>query len=626
MRFELAGSLIRPDPLVLKFISNQNLDTLAYIELGYTHFDVICIGGGGGRGGGIDTANTGTTIKNYGGAGGGGGFHRVRGLLSALPDSPAIVIGSGGVAGTDHASNPALTTDGADGGASTFNANTCRASGGKGGKRAQSNSDSSPTFANGGDGGAGNRTIAGGGGAGGIAGTPSPTGPGTLGTKGVDGTLNNNIGKGGGGGAGGVGKYDGTINNPATSGGRGAYNPGDTSVYGPGGDPVGTKPGKASGAKASPLNGLPTVYGQSNGDGNGYDGIVIIRLTSNVTVTPPAPPPPNIFFGQIQRSFAFNKSVVAQGGTTPGGYGMGIYGAGTYPGSGTKYGAVSLPITFQAAVTGIKNNAINGVIAMPLTLQRVTSGNRSNKRTSVAEISLASGGIPTTRTNHSIKVKARTTTGSTGKIRAALYEGSVNRSGDLESSALTNSLALYTLAIPNAAAALITDYSNLSIRIWGNDEAGNALVFEVSELYLELPTSSGPTTHYGATSMATTFGVAVSGSGAKQTSVAEISLASHATPSVRSQHAIRVKARTTTGSTGKIRVALYEGSTNRSGNLEASGSLTNSLVEYTISIPDSAAATITDYSNLSIRVWGYDPAGNALVFEVSELYLRVPTA
>ena len=53
MRFELAGSLIFPVPLVLKFSSNQTFKPQDYIDLGFTHFDVICIGGGGGMGGGI---------------------------------------------------------------------------------------------------------------------------------------------------------------------------------------------------------------------------------------------------------------------------------------------------------------------------------------------------------------------------------------------------------------------------------------------------------------------------------------------------------------------------------------------------------------------------------------------
>src|SRR3954454_18284969 len=126
MRFELAGSLIHPDPVVIKFSTDQAFDKLHYLELGYTHFDVICIGAGGGRGGGIDTVETGTLIRNYGGAGGGGGFHRVQGLLDALPDSCPVVVGAAGAAGTEHASNPTLTTNGGDGGHSSFNDTTCR--------------------------------------------------------------------------------------------------------------------------------------------------------------------------------------------------------------------------------------------------------------------------------------------------------------------------------------------------------------------------------------------------------------------------------------------------------------------------------------------------------------------
>ena len=289
MRIELAGSLVIPDPMILRFTSDATFDTLKYIDLGYTHFDIICIGGGGGMGGGIDTANSGTLIKSFGGAGGGGGFHRVRGLLSALPDTCPIVVGLGGAVGTQHVSDPALTTDGEDGGTSSFHTNTCRASGGMGGKRVQSNSETVSTQANGGEGGVGNRTNPGGGDPGGVAGTPSATGPGTPGTGGTDGTFINNVGKGGGGGAGGVGKYGGVALNAATAGGRGAYNPGDTSVYGPGGSPsndpvtgaLNIVPGGASGAKTAPITGLPTLYGQSKGAYlPGDPGIVVIRLTA----------------------------------------------------------------------------------------------------------------------------------------------------------------------------------------------------------------------------------------------------------------------------------------------------------------------------------------------------------
>ena len=75
--------------------------------------------------------------------------------------------------------------------------------------------------------------------------------------------------KGGGGGAGGVGKY-GLGKQPAIryNGGRGSYNPGDTSFTGQeilqDKDPTSgynVIPGGASGAKAAPLNGLPTVFG-----------------------------------------------------------------------------------------------------------------------------------------------------------------------------------------------------------------------------------------------------------------------------------------------------------------------------------------------------------------------------
>jgi hypothetical protein len=291
MRFALAGSLVHPDPLVIKFNTNQSFDTLKYINMGYTNFDVICIGGGGGMGGGIDTANTGTLIRSYGGAGGGGGLHRVQGLLSALPNSCPVVVGAGGTLGLDDPSNVGRITDGGDGGSSSFNGNTCVASGGKGGGRVQSNSLTVSTSANGGDGGVGGRVNAGGGARGGVAGTPTATGPGVAGTAGVDGTWNGTIGQGGGGGAGGVGKYGGggTTCNAATSGGKGSYNPGDTSVYGPGDNPdndpeSGSQsviPGGASGAKAAPLNGLPYIYGSSRGTRlPGDPGTVVLGLTA----------------------------------------------------------------------------------------------------------------------------------------------------------------------------------------------------------------------------------------------------------------------------------------------------------------------------------------------------------
>lgn len=291
MRLELAGSISHPPPLILYLTHGVPFIPKDYIDKGYRDFDVICIGGGGGTGGGINTQNTGTQVRNYGGAGGGGGLHRVQGLLSALPASCPVAVGIGGNRGTEHDSDPAQTTDGSAGGFSSFNTTTCRASGGLGGKRAQSNSLTVTTQAHGGQGGQGNSIVAGGGAAGGTAGVPTATGPGTAGTAGTDGAWDpaTGIGKGGGGGAGGVAKFGGVTCNAATAGGRGSYNAGDLSVYGQGDDPstdgatgaLQVAPGGAGGAKATPVNGLPTIYGKSGGSTvKAGDGAVIIRLTT----------------------------------------------------------------------------------------------------------------------------------------------------------------------------------------------------------------------------------------------------------------------------------------------------------------------------------------------------------
>ena len=108
--------------------------------------------------------------------------------------------------------------------------------------------------------------------------------------------------------------------------------------------------------------------------------------------------------------------------------------------------------------------------------------------TSVARVSLAAGSTPDTRTAHSIKVRARKASGSgTVLLSAALYEGSTNRSGDLVTSALTTSLADYTLAIPDASAANITDYSDLELRFWANCATGDTVAVEVARIALSTP-------------------------------------------------------------------------------------------------------------------------------------------
>ncbi len=290
MRLELAGSVLRPPPLTVKLLNGVDFVPQQYIDMGYTDFEVMCIGAGGGTGGGIKTGNTGTQIRSYGGAGGGGGLHRVRGVLSALPASCPVVVGVGGNPGLDHVSDPALTTDGQDGGSSSFNGTTARASGGQGGRRAQTNSVTVSSQANGGAGGIGDRILVGGGAAGGVAGIPTATGPGTPGTAGQDGSWDGVIGKGGGGGAGGIGTYLGVTANAATPGGRGSFDPGDTSVYGLGtsvsadssdSGAASIVPGGAGGARPTPLNHLPLQYGESYGSRiKGHDGYVTIQLTA----------------------------------------------------------------------------------------------------------------------------------------------------------------------------------------------------------------------------------------------------------------------------------------------------------------------------------------------------------
>lgn len=290
MRLELAGSIAVLDPLILTYTANGAFIPQTYIDQGYKYFDVIVIGGGGGAGGGIDTNNTGTLVRSYGGAGGGGGLQRVRGLLKYLSASVAVTVGAGGTGGTNHASAPASTVRGGDGGASSFGT-TAKASGGKGGGNVVTNSLTGDPQGWGGDGGIGNSLTAGGGARGGRTATGNSTSV-PKGADGLDGPYVNGIGQGGGGGGGGMAKYDGTLYLLGSAGGRGSYNLTDTSVFGPGsaqgvGIVTGVVPGGGGGAKASPVNGLPTVYGQAvttpsgvSAPAAGIPGIVVVRLTA----------------------------------------------------------------------------------------------------------------------------------------------------------------------------------------------------------------------------------------------------------------------------------------------------------------------------------------------------------
>lgn len=343
------GNPSNPPAIVLTFTANQNFNVKSYLDQGYTTFDAVSIGAGGGPGGGFDegfvpyNASLPQRVgnRNYGGRGGGGGVQRVQGKLLPLGDSIPIVVGKGGARGV-WGTVAANMTDGADGGYSAFGS-SCVASGGKGGKKAGtyvfSLNPGSPAngqgyvywsgfMANGGDGGIGGSTNAGGGGAGAIGGQTTKadgSGPGPAAVAAVPGAWNpsTQIGSGGGGGSGSFGYWTedyiftggqqvqappafangGRIN--GSNGAGGAFNATDSSYYSPGSTPEsdliqtgasglhtgagnGLVPGYGGGAKATPLTGLPTTYGDSGTTApadlrnmpSGQDGVVVVKLTA----------------------------------------------------------------------------------------------------------------------------------------------------------------------------------------------------------------------------------------------------------------------------------------------------------------------------------------------------------
>jgi hypothetical protein len=114
--------------------------------------------------------------------------------------------------------------------------------------------------------------------------------------------------------------------------------------------------------------------------------------------------------------------------------------------------------------------------------------------TAVGEISLAPpAAAPATQTEHKIKARARLVSGG-GELNVALYEGGTNRSGDI-SLTLANSFTEHTFNIPDVNAANITDYSNLSIRFWGDSDLASAGNLEIDQQWLEIPGGAGATTY-----------------------------------------------------------------------------------------------------------------------------------
>ena len=108
------------------------------------------------------------------------------------------------------------------------------------------------------------------------------------------------------------------------------------------------------------------------------------------------------------------------------------------------------------------------------------------------------------------------------------------------------------------------------------------------------------------------------------TTVARVSLSAGATPQTRTLHSIVARAKKASG-TGVVNlwVALYEGGTNRSGDIQ-SAPLTTALADYELAIDDGAAATIGSYSNLEVRFWATSSTGDVIDVDVADIYLQIP--
>lgn len=263
--------------LTFSFTEDGAFDKTEWAALGYTLFEVMCVGAAGGRGpfswymlgGG---SNAPLMLFTSGGGGGGGGMHIVTGLLADLDDISDLVVGQAGddaqdlpasydtwgISYNDHGLD--LGDPGQDGGYSSF-ADICMASGGKGGELSKAvisavQETSWRPGGDGGEGGIGGQLTPGGGAAGGTSAD--------LGvaadirhhewalTDGAQGFWDGTIGEGGGGGVGftsgggGVGQDAAWIPTLPTlgysilsvhdldsrNGGRGSFNYADSSKHG----------------------------------------------------------------------------------------------------------------------------------------------------------------------------------------------------------------------------------------------------------------------------------------------------------------------------------------------------------------------------------------------------------
>lgn len=110
MRVELKGegepipTIALPDPNLsddlppIRFLlTDDGFDKTDWVGLGYTNFEVYCIGAAGGKGG----DNPSPERYSHGGAGGGGGLHYYAGLLADLDTVTPVTVGDVGADGQD---------------------------------------------------------------------------------------------------------------------------------------------------------------------------------------------------------------------------------------------------------------------------------------------------------------------------------------------------------------------------------------------------------------------------------------------------------------------------------------------------------------------------------------------
>lgn len=296
-------------------------------------------------------------------------------------------------------------------------------------------------------------------------------------------------------------------------------------------------------------------------------------------------------FGQIVAPFTFTKAV--SGITIDSNqYGSGIYGTGLYGDVLTQYGSISRTTTFVKVVSGTKKTF--GQLTIPVTFIKSISGTKET-------FSYIAAPFTFMKSVAGINIAVNTQYGSSSM--SVVFGKSV--------SGTKKTFGQFTVPV--------TFIKSIS---------GTRNTFsQISAPFTFTKSVSGTKKTFGQIAASITFTKAVSGirTGPMSTSVAEISLASHVAPSVRDRHSIKIRARTTSGSGGVIKAALYEGTTNISGDLTSS-TLSNSLADYTLTISDASAAAITSYSNLSIKIWGYETMGTGLVFEIARVYLELPAS